>query len=101
MYKPIAQRCVNTFLTRPAPCYAEQDIQNILISVLCFNTGDCVNGDIRLAKGETEAYNEGRVETCSKGQWLTVCGDSWTARNSMVACRNLGFSDAPGCTLSK
>ena len=107
VYNLIAQNMLILFLTCPVPY--EQNVyrvghnirKSILIGVFHFNTGDCVNGDIRLAKGRTEAYQEGTVEMCSEGQWLTVCGDVWTAKNSMVACRNLGFNDAPGCTFSK
>ena len=39
------------------------------------------------------------MEICDDGQWLTVCGDMWSARNTEVVCRSLGFADAPGCML--
>ena len=50
----------------------------------------CSNGDIRVVDGRTKY--EGRVEVCWGGVWGTVCNDQWTDRNSVVVCKQLGFS---------
>ena len=37
--------------------------------------------------------NAGRIEMAIDRQWGTVCGRSWDAEDSRVACRNLGYTD--------
>ena len=58
--------------------------------VFCFSIGVCNNGDIRLA-GSSIA-GRGRVEICWNETWGTVCDDSWSPFDAIVACRQLGFS---------
>ena len=45
---------------------------------------------LRLVDGN--GYNTGRLEVFHEGIWGTVCDDGWTQRNSIVACRELGFA---------
>ena len=52
----------------------------------------CVNGDVRLVGGTNPL--EGRVEVCFYNQWGTMCGESWSANEALVACRQLGFANA-------
>uniref|UniRef100_A0A8B9KUK5 Lysyl oxidase homolog n=1 Tax=Astyanax mexicanus TaxID=7994 RepID=A0A8B9KUK5_ASTMX len=52
---------------------------------------------IRLTGGRTQL--EGRVEllapnASSLEQWGLICGDGWTSREAMVACRQLGLGHA-------
>uniref|UniRef100_A0AAR2K814 Lysyl oxidase homolog n=1 Tax=Pygocentrus nattereri TaxID=42514 RepID=A0AAR2K814_PYGNA len=52
---------------------------------------------IRLTGGRTQL--EGRVELLAPnasllGQWGLICGDGWTSREAMVACRQLGLGYA-------
>ncbi|XP_033097344.1 deleted in malignant brain tumors 1 protein-like [Anneissia japonica] len=53
------------------------------IGIVCY-------GAIRLVNGATN--KEGRLEVYYSSAWGTVCDDSWTAVNSDVACRQLGFA---------
>ena len=47
-------------------------------------------GDIRLVGGTVST--EGRVEFCNNNVWGTVCDDLWGLNDTIVVCRQLGFS---------
>ena len=49
-----------------------------------------VSVNLRLVDGN--GYNTGRLEIFHAGIWGTVCDDGWSQLNSVVACRELGFS---------
>ena len=53
----------------------------------------CTNGDLRLDNGTTGNLF-GRVEMCYNNVWGTVCQDNFGPQEAVVACRQLGFSDA-------
>ena len=48
-------------------------------------------GDIRLTGGTYS--NEGLLEVYCNGQWGTVCDDSFSGTDALVACRQLGYND--------
>jgi len=65
------------------------------VSSLCLanpppNITDCNEGNIRLVNGADNF--EGRVEICHDKQWGTVCHNSWSPNDGIVACRQLGLS---------
>ena len=55
----------------------------------------CNIGDVRLVGGTNPL--EGRVEICFYNQWGTMCGESWSANEAQVACRQLGYASAGKC----
>ena len=46
--------------------------------------------NLRLVDGN--GFSTGRLEVFHEGIWGTVCDDGWSQMNSIVACRELGFS---------
>ena len=56
---------------------------------------DCIDGDVRLVKGDNYNVTEGRVEFCVSGLWGTVCNYLWSEADAAVVCKQLGL-DAPG-----
>ena len=48
----------------------------------------CTHGDVRLVGGWTN--NEGLVEVCLSGSWVSVCDHyNWNVNESTVVCRQL------------
>ena len=56
------------------------------------NIAECGDGDLRLVGGGSE--NSGQLQVCFSQRWGTVNGDGWTAVDTQVACRQLGFNTA-------
>jgi hypothetical protein len=48
----------------------------------------CTQGATRLRGGTATS---GRVEICNNNVWGTVCDNSWSETDAMVACRQLGL----------
>jgi len=61
-----------------------------LFFLLCIVEQGTAEGNIRLRGGSSE--KEGRVEVFHRGEWGTVCDDSWKAENARVVCFELGFT---------
>ncbi|KAL9960882.1 hypothetical protein ACROYT_G034388 [Oculina patagonica] len=67
--------------------------KNISVDVDDLNvTAPYYNDGIRLSDGKN--YREGRLEIFLRGQWGTVCRDSFDIKDAQVACRQLGFLGA-------
>ena len=75
------------------PEYEALDSTIFWIKICCsiYNYVACgTAGGIRLRDGVTSL--EGRVEICYNSVWGTVCENSWSTNDAIVACRQLGFS---------
>ena len=54
----------------------------------------CKEGEVRLFGGSSA--DNGRLEICHSNIWGTVCDNGWNLKNSLVACRQLGYNDYVG-----
>jgi len=64
-------------------------VRDNLVEAICSNIAKAADGSLRLLDG---TLHTGRLEICISEEWATVCSNSWTAFNTRVACRKLGFS---------
>ena len=53
-------------------------------------TSNCTTGSLRLVNGSSD--NEGRIEICIDGAWMSLCSNYWNSENAQVACHQLGYS---------
>ena len=93
---------VETFPITLTPMILGYDVERVGYTIICYVitihngwmvTVSCDDGDLRLVGGETEY--DGRLEVCISQRWGTVSGNGWSASDTQVACRQLGF-DAVG-----
>ena len=57
----------------------------------------CTHDALRLMNGSTS--DEGRVEMCVNGEWVSVCDNGWDRGEAQVVCRQLGYN--PSCEQRK
>ena len=67
---------------------------------ILYKIDGCSHGDIRLYGGSTDS--EGMVQMCNNStgsaSWEAVCDYYWGCYESVIACRQLGYSNAGTCT---
>ena len=52
---------------------------------------NCTNWSVRLVDGESD--NEGKVEICIDGIWMTTEANYWSYSHAKIVCRQLGYYD--------
>ena len=62
---------------------------NTFLECLDFIPVQCEEGELHVVGGTA---NSGRVEVCILEQWHSPCKREWTAENTRVVCRQLGFA---------
>ena len=62
---------------------------NIIVNTV--DVISCSNGSILMTSGGHD--NEGRVEICTDGIWMTTEAYYWSYNNAKVVCRQLGYYD--------
>ena len=68
--------------------YTKTSYSNSFISTDVVN---CTNWSVRLVDGESG--NEGKVEICIDGIWMTAEANYWSYSSAKIVCRQLGYYD--------
>ncbi|XP_011405675.2 PREDICTED: scavenger receptor cysteine-rich domain superfamily protein-like [Amphimedon queenslandica] len=80
----------SVYLRRSYACLATRDT----IVIDCnFDTSGCSGSEIRLYNSNATSPG-GMVQMCRQGRWTAVCDFSWGCAESVVACRQLGYTNA-------
>ena len=68
----------------------------LLINLQFLHKDSCNDGELRLFGGGSP--HEGQVEICLNQRWGSVNNDVWSTADTMVVCRQLGYTEGRLCT---
>ena len=64
---------------------------NSIPLIISTDVVNCTNWSVRLVDGESD--NEGKVEICVDGIWMTTEANYWSYSHAEIVCRQLGYYD--------
>ena len=53
----------------------------------------CNEDAVRLYNGSSTVKGDGMLQICYGGDWVAVCDYRWSRNHSIVACKELGYSN--------
>ena len=66
---------------------------NVFMFKILLTIVACDENDVRLYNGSSTVKGDGMLQICSGGQWVAVCDYRWSRGHSILACKELGYSD--------
>lgn len=81
-----------------ASIYISKSFGNDYLVFLNVVRGNCNEGKVRLVNGTLD--REGRLEVCVNGLWGSVCPYSFSKSAAHVACKQAGYADTMGKSIT-
>ncbi|KAJ8036346.1 Deleted in malignant brain tumors 1 protein [Holothuria leucospilota] len=83
-----------TSLSECAITFGSQENCSFFAALNCsmkVSNPECTDGEVRLAGGLHD--DNGTAQICERGHWVNLCASSWEDTESLVICRQLGYTE--------